>query len=242
MTKSTLRVLVCRLVLATMLATVITAVTALIGICGPQEKTIYARHVGLLHTENSVREVFHTRALASETVVVLPPEMRRMGRHDLRPEDMTGVSWRAAARAPDLELPRWVLPTERWTLARGFGFPSTFIHWQDDASLASAQQSGHRYPDGFYFRGFVVNVLFWGFLLLSSLLAVWLAMRLIVRVRGRRLGICVKCGYRVDELIRCPECGAANPLLVGSGMPPKVWTSDCETPDEPWKGSGDSRR
>lgn len=54
--------------------------------------------------------------------------------------------------------------------------------------------------------GFAVNTLFFGFLawvFVATSGQMW-------RWRRRRRGLCVKCGYDVSGLARCPECGAAT--------------------------------
>lgn len=102
----------------------------------------------------------------------------------------------------------WPLPlliTRSWS-SRG---PQTseanqpIANWATD--LASTRQ-----PEQFsiWWSGLLVNTVTW----LVIVLVAWSSLALILRrIRSRRVGRCVTCGYALAGLAICPECGAANP-------------------------------
>lgn len=128
-------------------------------------------------------------------------------------EDLSGWPFRALSSslrvAPIAESPDGF----RVALLGGLPLPSFEARWGLDA---------HSPPEGFgwqqaaalpftpIWHGLLLNAIFW-----TIVAGVALALQRRAVALHRRLteGRCRRCGYSVQQLPRCPECGAANPHL-----------------------------
>jgi len=92
--------------------------------------------------------------------------------------------------------------------------------WQQDFDAGTYRMSdGTLYTVG-YHRATCVNAPFW---VVVALLAIYPLTRLLQvpyrRLRRRRAGLCIKCGYNLTGNVsgRCPECGAGVAAAVKTG-------------------------
>jgi hypothetical protein len=75
-----------------------------------------------------------------------------------------------------------------------------------EPSWFPCRQGAQYFPIMPIWTGLVLDTLFWGVLSLAPS-TIWQAT---IRKIRRRRGLCTSCGYKIDGLTACPECGHSN--------------------------------
>ncbi len=149
-----------------------------------------------------------------------------VGEEDYSPSEGDGHRWLSEATGWPLlafywegDDPREPEATIRW------GFVTTLPPWMDGGNVGQPRIV----PLHPIWSGLLVNSLVYGTILL-------LCIQLPVstrRLRRRKRGLCLRCGYPLGQSLRCPECGVPTP-----GIPTTPGTT--VTPAQPNAASDDS--